>query len=360
MQIEKAKALNEFLNFAKATLQEFWYNRSAEISIPNELKEQLSQKVFDAHYQAFLVELIDNIKTYQDIDIVCDYTVSFFGKIVNWDGYHSETNQSIIAKGFEVTFLLFIKMVIEDLKKKLAMLCTTKSYHQDEFCLQTLFDNVLEKYRILEFPFKDELAQVEPQPAEPIKETRFDFDNLKAEMSLLKKNDEKMELIYNRLLDFDQWQLQVDKIVSPKNDFEYYKYTQKYYPNFIDLCKIEMKRLKRVLEIEEQKKPVNTMQITPKTELYTYKWKASDTDLLEMVTALYKTGAFERRDGKTITRKELTDYFQELLGLEIKDVEGKLTRATGRNDNTPFLDGLKGAFKDYKVEKEVKQRQLKK
>jgi len=89
---------------------------------------------------------------------------------------------------------------------------------------------------------------------------------------------------------------------------------------------------------------------------YDYKWNATETDLLELVTALYKKQAFERRDGKAIKRIELINYFQELLGLEIKDVEGKLTRATGRNDNTPFLDGLRGAFKNYKVEKDAKKK----
>ena len=88
-------------------------------------------------------------------------------------------------------------------------------------------------------------------------------------------------------------------------------------------------------------------------------WKANDTDLLELVVALHKDNIIERKDKKELTRKELIEYFSGLFDLQIKDVEGKLTRATNRNDKTPFLDKLKLAFENYGQEKEEKQRKRK-
>jgi hypothetical protein len=87
---------------------------------------------------------------------------------------------------------------------------------------------------------------------------------------------------------------------------------------------------------------------------YAYKWNATDTDLLELVTALYKTGVFVRRDGKNLERKQLTDFFQELLGMDIKDLDGKLNKAGNRNQNTAFLDTLAQEFRNYVAEKEKK------
>ncbi|HEY6914706.1 MAG TPA: RteC domain-containing protein [Paludibacter sp.] len=65
----------------------------------------------------------------------------------------------------------------------------------------------------------------------------------------------------------------------------------------------------------------------------------------------------QRKNGKTLTRKEVIDYFQQLFGIEIKAPEGKLNRATNRKTNTtPFLDSLKVAFDNYGLKKEEKQR----
>jgi RteC protein len=76
---------------------------------------------------------------------------------------------------------------------------------------------------------------------------------------------------------------------------------------------------------------------------------------VELLTSIYQNNSIERKDGKSLTRKELMDYFQELFGMEIKDVEVKLARATNRNDKTPFLDRLTTAFENYAEEKEEKQ-----
>jgi alanine-alpha-ketoisovalerate/valine-pyruvate aminotransferase len=85
-----------------------------------------------------------------------------------------------------------------------------------------------------------------------------------------------------------------------------------------------------------------------------FKWNSSDTDFLELFAALYQNESIVRADGKPLTRKEMQDYFQSILGLEIKDVEGKLTKAGNRNDNTAFLDALAQEFRNYVSGKEKK------
>lgn len=82
-------------------------------------------------------------------------------------------------------------------------------------------------------------------------------------------------------------------------------------------------------------------------------WCKSDTDLLELITALYEMESFGSK--KNITRKEVIDIFSKIFNLEIKDAESKLSRATERKkDISPFLTDLKVSFDNYAIKKEQK------
>ncbi|MHA1748712.1 MAG: RteC domain-containing protein [Promethearchaeota archaeon] len=77
------------------------------------------------------------------------------------------------------------------------------------------------------------------------------------------------------------------------------------------------------------------------------KWLKSDTDLLELITALYESKAINN-ESKNLTRKDAIKYFAEIFSIEIKDAESKLTRATERKkDTSPFLTKLKEIFDEY-------------
>lgn len=92
----------------------------------------------------------------------------------------------------------------------------------------------------------------------------------------------------------------------------------------------------------------------------TIMWEASDTDLLELITALVESGSVQNST-KSITRKEAIDFFSEIFGLEIKDAESKLSRATERKkDLSPFLTKLKYHFEQYVQKKDTRSENLRK
>jgi len=86
-----------------------------------------------------------------------------------------------------------------------------------------------------------------------------------------------------------------------------------------------------------------------------YQWNASDTDLLELSTALLRTQAITRQDGKKMTHKEMREAFEKLFDHPIKDAKGKLATAVTRKKSvTPFLDSLVDAFETYSRERDEK------
>jgi hypothetical protein len=131
------------------------------------------------------------------------------------------------------------------------------------------------------------------------------------------------------------------------------------YPNFEKLCKVEIEKLEKLIKLEsdlptELSSDKILSESTDKLTNSDYIWKSSATDLLELAAALYQNKSIERRDGKDMTRKELIEYFQALFNIEINDIEGKLSKASGRNNNTAFLDNLSQQFRNYVAGKEAK------
>lgn len=94
---------------------------------------------------------------------------------------------------------------------------------------------------------------------------------------------EKISFINNRIYDLEQWQLQYD-IRETSYSF---KFSEKYYPNFDEKCRIELKRLKIQMEIKKQHSDLMQPIIMPSTIGAVYKRDASDTDLLEVITACF-------------------------------------------------------------------------
>jgi len=364
METKSAKALNNYF----ISSIEFYKNIKPKTNlkeIKSDIKNKYQESEFEQHYQNFLSEIRLNSREYKDMWVILEYTSSNLSDVRKWNKYETIPQKVILETGFEVNFLIKLKLNLDKYHHLIEMTCSSESYGSTAMSLRNIFNHEMEVMREETKALRK--AQNAPKEAPIIKpaiDDRFDYDKMMAECNLLSSEILfKIGFISDRLFDLKQWQLKFDeeelgtKLFNTK--ISKYKYTREYYPQFEQLCSIELERLNVKLDIEKNAlthKALANNPIIIQNDHYDYKWNATETDLLELVTALYKKQAFERRDGKAIKRIELINYFQELLGLEIKDVEGKLTRATGRNDNTPFLDGLRGAFKNYKVEKDAKKK----
>lgn len=76
-------------------------------------------------------------------------------------------------------------------------------------------------------------------------------------------------------------------------------------------------------------------------------WNKSDTDLLELTTALYESKAIRSSSGK-FNKKHLLQTFEKLFHHTVKGAGSKLTRARDRKTETSvFMEELKTAFSDY-------------
>ena len=355
MQTEKAIQLN---NMLKTSIDIFWsvYNQAKKKTIDtNEIKQFISsfqEMDFDTYYDAFIEELEINIEEYKDIELIDNYLESYFPAVNKLDTLDDSLNKDIIKRNFEVKFLLNARKILEiNLNKMWNVVYTNDGHYSSE--LKRLFTETMRKSNPdfeLDTSAKDDEVEALQY------DNRFDFLMLKAECNALDSKNKKNKLINERLIDFKQWQLLYDNAETDDDSMAYY-YTNLYYPNFVKLCKSELDRIALYAEDAKVQVQVKTVVEPFKHE---YCWNSSDTDLLELLAALYQHKSIQRKDGKALTRKELIDYFQIIFGTEIKDVEGKLTRATGRKINTtPFLDSLKIAFVSYAEEKEEKQRKRK-
>ncbi len=105
-----------------------------------------------------------------------------------------------------------------------------------------------------------------------------------------------------------------------------------------------LKDVHKKLSLEQIKIPGLAMD---KGNMSTLIWQKNDTDLLELVTALYESGSITNPT-KDLTRKEAINAFMQFFGMEIKDAESKLSRATSRKkDVSQYLTNLKTTFEDY-------------
>jgi hypothetical protein len=183
---------------------------------------------------------------------------------------------------------------------------------------------------------------------------------MKVKSDQLTTTNDKLKFIHERLYDLDQWEIQYDEQVDDPDFGTYYHLSNRYYPNFRELCRSELQRLDKISELEKKTTLKETSAVTPQAiEPSDFIWNTTDTNLLELVAALYQVNAIKLKGGTKLTRVELISYFETMFGFQIKNVEVKLTRATNRQDKTPFLDSLTLAFENYAEEKDEKIRKRK-
>jgi hypothetical protein len=348
MKTEKAKELNEFLCFAidlvLSTVEDGVLVPEHQLIDISELTEEN----FEKHFDAFEQELHQNIEEYKDYDIIYNYINFHLKDIYVWFGFEIDFINKIFIHNDHVNELIKAKQLIDKYKKRIT------NYLNGNNFSGVLF-NQIDK---LVFPWLYEsLKEVEYKP-----DSKFNFEDLKKEITDTKLTTlQSIELINDRDAVFKQWQT----INDSENEYDFtgkvigkkHPLTNRYYRDFEKLCQLEIVRLKKKLEIEDaqikHKAIENNKVVIQTTENSNYRWNSTDTDFLELFAALYQNESIVRADGKPLTRKEMLEYFQNILGLNIKDAEGKLNRATNRKLNmTPFIDSIKAAFETYAKDKE--------
>lgn len=81
-------------------------------------------------------------------------------------------------------------------------------------------------------------------------------------------------------------------------------------------------------------------------------WNRSDTDMLELITALYESKSVKSNSGK-LNKKVLQQAFEKLFHHTIKGAGAKLTKARDRkNQQAVFMEELKNAFSNYVTRKD--------
>jgi hypothetical protein len=115
----------------------------------------------------------------------------------------------------------------------------------------------------------------------------------------------------------------------------------------IESSKSFIKNLITIVEKEDR-------QIVGSKKNFDLEWCKSDTDLLELITALLETRSISNGKGN-LSRKDAIDLLSKVFNISIKDPESKLTRATSRKkDVSPYLSSLKEAFDNYSIKKDNK------
>lgn len=345
MKTEKAEFFNAFIDNAISAFNDYHNKTKDSKPLTDEEKQKYGSKAFKTHFTNFIDELKDNIRTYRDIYVVRDYVLTYFSILRNTNFFSYEENKIIIEIGFEIEFMI-------KLKKDIQFYIT-----EIKACTIANVNSICSGTALWEY-YQTEMEAINPQTQETTEEPeyqpekRFDFNELKTECDALKSTTEKLKLINDRLFDFKQWQLQHDNYIESIDLGNFYELTYKYYSKFERLCAIEIQRINKISEVERHTNITSPKE--PEPILFPYKWQATDTDFLELFAALHQNQSIVRTDGKPLTRKELLEYFQSILGLQIKDTEGKLNRAGNRNENTAFLDTLAQQFRNYVATKEEK------
>ncbi len=351
MEKKAAIALRDYVLEAKEVFDRVINSDPQSLGDLSQEKAMYSDEVFDKMFEAFNEELKINVRNYKKVDLIRSHLNLIFNVKNPWYDLENEINLRVLMYDFETEFLLKLKTKIEE-------------YFDVFNWLSGYFSEV---FKPLNNYINDLMADTELEEelfgkSEPAFDHRFDFNQLLAECNKLDATSEKILLLNNRMFELKRWQLQYDEI-EEYTDFKLkkqrYKYSHKLYPNFEKLCGLEIERLEKQIEIEKTALTMQAIERNPVTietrgQMPMYKWNSSDTDFLELFTALYHSKSIVYFSGELPTRKEVLEYFQEIFNIEIKDVEGKLYKEGNRQKNTPFIDKLSQQFRNYVAEKERK------
>lgn len=300
-------------------------------------KQSFCNTEFENRYFHFEQELSENIKSYND-EMVIGYLISQFADFQQWEGYDESLTSAIIREGEDVEFRISLKYNVEKVKESLDSLME-RDAEGSYPGLAAFRSNLLEK------EWQHEVAKNRPDYDE-----RFCFKRLKCDIDELSGVLEKIKLITSRLYEFAQWRLQYDNLTDNDGEQTDYDYSSKLYPDFKELCDLEIDKQKSLLDLEklEDESYPEVEEDGAELDEDPLVWKAKSTHLIELAVALHESGAIGLKSDGLLTRKELLERFQIFLNFEISDAESLLSRATERStEKAPFLSKLKSQFYTY-------------
>lgn len=113
--------------------------------------------------------------------------------------------------------------------------------------------------------------------------------------------------------------------------------------NVIDSLLRFIEPRKKVIEVTNDYVKVIDIVSNPQT----FNWTRTDTDLLELIIALFESGAIQNTT-RNLTQKEAIQIFSDFFGKEIKDQYKKLNAARNRKKEDPgFIIKLQQALDNY-------------
>lgn len=366
MKKVKADSLALFINESVVVFTDIQQQLPGDKKVMDDYKRKFCEENFTRKFSEFEEELRQNILEYRNITFIFDYMVSCLGEKCCFEAFSTVTNRQIIKNGYEVSFLLRLKLCIEKNIGRIRALsaCNCKGYPKPELC--EFYEETLKKYEsagnmlsdvVNEYPAEYLKAPIS-EPYKPFYDEKLDFDALKAELKGITDAGQRLQLVRDRFFDLKEWQILYDREDADPDGKNQHPVTEKYFQKMNLLYSIEMERIMNEMDQDRNnplyllnKLALNGTGQSPDRPLYT--WNGTDTDLLELITALIRTNSITRRDGKKITQKELKEAFEALLGIEIKDAKVKLQNAVNRKKiKAPFLENLVTAFNDYTKERD--------
>jgi hypothetical protein len=190
--------------------------------------------------------------------------------------------------------------------------------------------------------------------------------NLEFELKEIKNNFKKQEL---EVLDDTGNSIKVDRHIE-MNDFPIFNnlnikldvqgitdvspYEGLYmYYSLSRYWDIQITIIERLLRIIDTRKAIiektddYVKEINSLPSQSSFQWTKTDTDLLELIIALYEVGAIQNAT-KDLTQKEAIQSFSDFFGKEIKDQYKKLNAARYRKKEDPgFISKLQKALESY-------------
>lgn len=353
MKTEKAKFLNAYLMTAIKVFNDgSMHNPLPEYKIKGH-PVNFNDEDFENQYRYFLEELQDIVIETKDIDVVCEYIAGCLKEVINWNGFTTNQFRQAFIKGHEISFLINLKRNIDKYANIVSNLAYRDKYGDINDDLIEFYEGVMTGCHSGEDRYVDRLLMKEDvekfdDHLEPDME-RFDLFSIKVKSDLLPDTLSRINFINGLLNDFKQLQIKL-------TGFSFFKEKLLRSRNFEKFCNLELERLYNELETGYQDPPARTNLTIEKNQLTQqspYIWKGSDADMIELATALYKSEAIKRKDGKPVTLKEILNIFEHLFGHKIKDASiSRINDVMNEKSKTPFLDSLIIAFEVYCMERD--------
>ena len=357
MKKGKADTLALYLNESMAVFTGIQNQLAEDKKVMDDRKRKFCEANFILLYADFEEELRHNILEYRNLSIVYDYIVSCLGDFQALQEFIRVTNRIIIQSGNDVSFLLKLKLSIEDILDRIAKLSACNYHGNPKAELSRFYEATLKDYATGDDNRTTPTKATIGQPYNPFYDEWQDFELLKAEIDGIADAGERLYIVRRWMYDIRQWQVLNDHDGNEPFGKSRTPVSETYFEKMNRLCSIEMERIEKEMEHERNAAIYqhNRQALTGKNRLPDtpgFNWNGTDTDLLELSVALLKTNTITRKDGKRMTQKELKEAFEKMFGMEIKDAKAKLSNAVQRKKSlAPFLESLATAFEEYTKER---------